>query len=250
MTRDEIFETWAPPGAPWSGWVKPAPFAHLPSEFPPIDPSPAADVAWASPPKRMAIVVDLPGAASVQYGLALAAVGYRPVPLFNAIPPPTPDAIPVVKVAPILAALQQGAEVLRGIAVTTDAPAAFLLDADRPATHNPPLPGAFDNRSVVFVTDFPSAGRLAAQGLTSALLVRESGSGLGDDLRYALQTWDKQGVAIVSAKWLAEPGGPVPFTLPRRSWWAGLRLRCRTLFGFRRNPSGEFGEFIPHATGG
>lgn len=250
MTRDEMFETWAPTGAPWSGWVKPAPFAHLPGEFPPVDPTPELDAAWAAPPTRIAIVVDLPGALVVQYGLALAAVGYRPVPLFNAIPPPTPEALSVVNVAPILGALQHGAEALRRIPLPANAPPAFLIDADRQAIQNPPVAGAFDNRSIVFVTDFPSAARLAAQGLTSVLLFRESESGLGDDLRFALQTWDRQGLPIIAAKWLSELGGPVPFTLPRSSWWTGFRQRFRTFFGFRRNPSGEFGEFIPHAAGG
>jgi hypothetical protein len=130
-----------------------------------------------------------------------------------------------------------------------DATPAFLIDSDRQATHNAALPGAFDNRSVVFVTDFPSATRLASYGITNALLIRESAVGLGDDLRLALQTWQKEGITL-TAKWLSEPGETVPLTFPRPSWWAGLRQRLRVFFGFRRNRSGEFGEFIPHAAGG
>src|SRR5262245_32088876 len=192
MTRDEIFESWAPAGGPWSGWVKPAPFAQFPRDLPPIGDNPTNDVSWApSPNERFAIVVDLPGVTSAQFGLALAAIGYRPVPLFNAIPPPTPDAVSVVNVTPILSALQQGAERLRTLSFATDAPPVFLIDADRQATHNVPLPGAFDNRSVVFVTDFPSAARLVEHGIKSALVIRETAAGLGDDLRFALQTWQK-----------------------------------------------------------
>jgi hypothetical protein len=251
MTRDEIFEIWAPPGAPWSGWVKPAPFAHLPREQPAnVDPVAPTQFPWIPPPAgNSAIVVELPGALSVNYGLALAAIGYCPVPLFNAIPPPTPDGIAVVNVAPTLTALQNGAEIRRSAHLPADAPPAFLTDFDRQATHNPPLPGTFDNRSVVFVTDFPSAARLTGYGITSALLVRESASGLGDDLRLALQMWQKEGITL-TAKWLSESNGPVPLRLPRPSWLAGLRHRLRVFFGFRRNPSGEFGEFIPHAAGG
>jgi hypothetical protein len=251
MTRNEIFDAWAPPAATWSGWVKPAPFAHLPREQPPAVDTVAPDLSpWIPlPAVKSAIVVDLPGVLSVHWGLALASIGYRPVPLFNAIPPPTFDAVAVVNVAPILAALQYGAEIRHSVALPADAPPAFLIDSDRQATHNPPLPGTFDNRSVVFITDFPSATRLASNGITKALLIRDSAAGLGDDLRLALQTWQKEGITL-TAKWLAEPGGPVPWTLRRPSWLAGLWQRLRVFFGFRRNPSGEFGEFIPHAAGG
>jgi hypothetical protein len=251
MTRDQIFDAWAPPGAPWSGWVKPAPFAHLPREQPAVVDTVAPNsLPWVpSLAANSAVVVDLPGALSVLWGLALAAIGYRPVPLFNAIPPPAPEAVSVVNIVPTLLALQTGTDRLRGLTLPADAPPAFLIDSDRQATQNPPLPGTFDNRSVVFVTDFPSAARLAGYRITSALLIRESAAGLGDDLRLALQTWQKEGI-VLTAKWLAEPGGPVTWTLPRPSWLAGLRQRLRVFFGFRRNPSGEFGEFIPHAAGG
>ncbi len=29
MTREELYEIWAPPGATWSAWAKPALFATL-----------------------------------------------------------------------------------------------------------------------------------------------------------------------------------------------------------------------------
>jgi hypothetical protein len=249
MTRDEVFAAWAPPDAPWSGWVKPAPFAHLPRDSPPLD-EPPADVSWAPlPTDRIAIVVDLPGAASVPCGLALAAIGYRPVPLFNAIPSPMADVAAVVNVDLILAGLQHGAARLRDLPLPADAPPAFLLDADRQAAPGPVGTGMFDNRSVVFSTDFPSATRLAAHGISRALLIRNQLAGIGADLTYALQLWRQSGVDL-TAKWLSEPGGPAPLTLPRPSIWAGIRQRLEVLFGFRRNAAGEFGEFIPQSAGG
>jgi hypothetical protein len=229
--------------------VKPAPFAHLPRDSSPLD-SPSTDVSWAPPSsERAAIVVDLPGGTSVQCGLALAAMGYRPVPLFNAIPPPMADVAAVVNVDSILSTLQDGAERLRELPLPTEAPPAFLLDADRQAAPGPVMTGMFDNRSVAFVTDFPSATRLAANGITRALLVRNQLAGMGADQTYALQLW-RQGGMNLSAKWITKPDGPTPLTLPRPSIWAGIQQRLEILFGFRRNAAGEFGEFIPQSAGG
>ena len=38
--------------------------------------------------EKVAVVLDLPGAEGVRVGLELAARGYRPVPLYNAVPLP------------------------------------------------------------------------------------------------------------------------------------------------------------------
>ena len=64
--------------------------------------------------ERSALVIDFPGPQSVFAGLAMAERGYRPVPLYNACPPP-PDYPPqsrqaVVDMDSILAALVRGAD--------------------------------------------------------------------------------------------------------------------------------------------
>jgi len=258
MTREDVFEAWAPAGGAWSNWAKPAPFAHLPRELPPDPDVPPPDLAWVPPPNEgVALVVDLPGAASVHFGLALAAAGYRPVPLFNACPPPVEPGQPapaadvsVVAVEPILSALVRGAERLRAIPPPADAPPAFLMDADRQTARRDVSPGAFDNRSVVFVTDFPSAALLAGHGITRAVVVRQQSGPIGDDLTHALRLWQQGGMGLMQ-KWLSEPGPAVPLTLPKARWWTGLVRRLRALLpGSGRNAAGEFGAFIPHATGG
>jgi hypothetical protein len=258
MTRDELFEAWAPPGGTWSNWAKPALFAQLPPVLP-TDTEPAAyDLSWVSrPDQRVAIVVDLPGAASVHFGLALASLGYQPVPLFNAcLPPghaaatdPAGENAAVVRLEPIVAALVRGADQLRASPPPAGAPPVFLIDADREATHRPVAPDAFDNRSVVFVTDFPSAATLSAHGITRALVVRQQLGAIGADLGYALQVWQKAGVWL-EARSLSEPGPPAPLALPRPRWWTGLWRRLRGAFGFHRNAAGEFGGFIPHPSAG
>jgi hypothetical protein len=261
MTREQVFEAWAPAGGTWSGWAKPVPFAHLPRELPPDPDVPPPDLSWLPPPAEwVAVVVDLPGAASVHFGLALAGIGYRPVPLFNACPPPVEAGAPrpaapaadvsVVAVEPILAALVRGAERLRATPPPADAPPAFLTDSDRQTPRRDLAPGAFDNRSVVFATDFPSAALMATHGITRAVVVREGPGPIGDDLTHALQLWQQGGVSL-TRKWLSEPGPPAPLTLPKARWWAALWRRVRGLLpGSGRNASGEFGVFLPHPSGG
>src|SRR5262245_29386961 len=258
MTRDELFEAWAPVGGTWSNWAKPALFAQLPPELP-ADAEPAVyDLSWAPRlDERVAIVVDLPGAASVHFGLAIVSLGYQPVPLFNACLPPghaaAPDAtgenVAVVQLEPIVAALVRGAEQLRANPPPTSALPAFLIDADREATQRPVAPDAFDNRSVVFVTDFPSAATLAANRITRAVVIRQQPGPIGADLAYALQVWQQAGVKI-EAKSLSEPGPRTPLVLPRPRWWNGLLRRLKGSFGFRRNAAGEFGGFVPHPSAG
>src|ERR1051325_4848910 len=88
MTREECFAIWAPSGVVWSQWAKPVLFVGLE----PLPDRPDPDlVDWTVPglervpaPRDEAIVVDLPGVDAVRAGVALARLGYRPVPLFNA----------------------------------------------------------------------------------------------------------------------------------------------------------------------
>jgi hypothetical protein len=251
MIREELFEIWAPTGGPWSDWAKPVLFAHWPRPLPAIQEPARLDLTGVPPvDDRVALVVDLQGVASVDLGLALAAVGYRPVPLFNALPPPRDGrpGVAVVLVEPILAALVHGAEQLRATTLPTDAPPAFLLDADRQSALRDVSPGAFDNRSVVFPTDFPSAARLAAHGIRRAVLVREQPGPIGDDLEDALRPWQTDGLQI-DVIWLSQPGSPVPIALSRRTWLGRLWWWLNRSYP-RRNRAGDFGAFIPHPTGG
>src|SRR5947209_15886262 len=132
MEKEELFELWAPRGSPWAAWAKPVLFAHLPRPLLTVE-VPPRDVSWAPPAaERWGIVVDLPGAESVAAGLALAAVGYRPVPVFNACPPPVEAAQwAVVDVDPILAALVHGAPRLQAGTLPENGPPRLLVEAQR-----------------------------------------------------------------------------------------------------------------------
>jgi hypothetical protein len=255
MTREELFDAWAPAGGPWSDWAKPVLFAHWPRPLPEAArDGPAVDLSWVpGSDQHVVLVLDLPGVECARLGLALAAVGYRPVPLFNAVPPPASEpaaaGLAVVPVEPMLAELAHGAEQLRASPPPADAPPAFLLDTDRQTATRDLSPGAFDNRSVVFATDFPSAARLATHGIRRALLVRKQPGSVGDDLADALRAWQTDGLSI-DVVLLSQLGPPIPLLLPRLRWWTRLWQWLTAGTRFRRNETGSFGAFIPHPSGG
>ena len=255
MEKEEIFEAWAPAGGVWSPWVKPVLFAHLPR---PLPDSPAAapfpTAGLPAPGERQALVVEMPGPLAVTAGLALAEMGYRPLPLFNACPPPwdaggTGLASAAVDVDAVLAALVGEATRLRSLALPPDAPPAFLVNADRQTPRIPFRPGVFDNRSVVFPTDFPSAGFLATQGIVGAVLVRERERPLSWDLTRVLRDWRRTGVGL-SAWRLDEPGTPAPLTLPRLGFLGEWAKRLWALFSLRPNPLGGYGGLVSESSGG
>jgi hypothetical protein len=260
MTKEEIFSIWAPDNSLWSRWTKPVLFAHIDS---PISHVPVAeappDVNWSpSPDQKTAFVLDLPGALGVLTGLALATRGYRPVPLYNAVPLPfdqplndpiTGDPSVAVNVWPILAALRHGADELSHIDLPLDAPPAFLLDANRHGTGRTPQPDEFDNRSVSFTTDFPSANFLAAHEIQRALLIQKTGLEPQPDLAHALRRW-QEGAIKLEALCLSPLSSSTPLNVPRPSWYGSMFQRALASLGLRRALDGGFGSWIPDGSAG
>jgi hypothetical protein len=172
MVKDLVFAAWAPDLSIWTPWVKPVLFAHLTewnSESVPPMQIDTHRFDFVQPGAGGAIVVDLPAEASVLAGLVLAGKGFRPVPLYNALPGPAN----VIDLTGILSALVMGAEHLEKLQLPGDAPPAFLLDARRRGEGADLLPGRFDNRSVSLPTDFPSANLLLSRGIRRALLIQQ-----------------------------------------------------------------------------
>src|SRR6185503_12820486 len=155
----EIFDVWAPTDGAWSPWCKPVLFAHMDAEDVPALPEPITETfsmdfqGMPARDERVAVVVDLPGRLSVAVGLMLAErVGYRPVPLFNAAPPPFRDQPARIDANSILAALFHGTDVLRKTRIEPEAPPIFLLDSHRRVGSGGLPSEAFDNRWVSFPT--------------------------------------------------------------------------------------------------
>lgn len=260
MNKDEIFSVWAPDDSLWSSWAKPVLFAHLESASSHLPTAESiVDVSWSpDPADRAALILDLSGPEGTQIGVALAARGYRPVPLYNAIPLPfaaryldplTGRTVCAVDVLPILSALRQGAEQLAQITLPPDAPPAFLLDANRHGGGRKMLPDEFDNRSVCFTTDFPSANFLQAHGINRALLVQKSALLPQPDVAHTLRRWQDGGMVLERIR-LDFPGAPERLEVPRPTWYGAMFQRALAAVGLRRAKAGGFGAWVPEASAG
>jgi hypothetical protein len=274
VTKEEIYDCWAPSSLPWSKWVKPILFASMDplQTLPPAARSPdlaAPNLDWiAQVADKTAIVIDIPGAASVELGLNLAEQGYQPVPLYNSAPGPsgsftldpaglvnfgsaTAPEIPIslLDMQPIMQALREGAPRVKKLSLSPDCAPAFLLDSRRRTGEGAPMEGRFDNRSVSFPTDFPSANFLLANGIKSAILVQAAGRLPQHDLAHTLLRWQEAGVSILS-KDLNSDRAPEAIEVPRPTYFRWVWHRMLTLFGLRRNSLGGFGEWIPEAAAG
>lgn len=256
MTKEEVFAIWALAGGPWSAWVKPVLFAHLPEDLQLFEPeAPPIDVRWAPPADgKTALVLDLPGAQGVHLAIALAARGYRPIPLYNAAPGPRGGFMdwthePTVEVWPIIDALAAFTPLLARKTLAYAAPPAFTLDANRRIARGPVAPGRFDNRSVSFPTDFPSANLLLSRGIRQALLVQPHGNQPEADLAHTLRRWQEAGIEIL-LKHMDVPGPLVPCKVSRPAFYRNIWYRLGVLLRLRRNPLGGFGGMVPEATSG
>jgi len=255
MTKEEIFQIWAPDDSPWSPWVKPVLFAHLGLAAEPFEIA-APDVSWTpAVSDRVALVVNLPGPEGVVTGAAVALQGYRPVPLYNALPLPWGEsihrsnpgrAVAAVDTLPILRALASSTRALAEAKLPCDAPPAFLLDYNRQGDGRKPGPGQFDNRSISFTTDFPSVIFLGAHGVHRSLLIQKEG--IQPDLAHTLRRWQDGGMKLERLR--PDDGVAESFDAPKPSWYGVMFQRVLLQLGFHRSGAGGFGGWIPDSPGG
>jgi len=249
----ELYEIWAPHGGVWSPWTAPALFALVKC------PDKSADVrveraqlVWQqhATAHDTAIILDLPGAEAVKFGLGLAQNGYRPVVLINASPAPfhlvvTPSMRPpvVLDMQPIAQEICAGAPWLQELALPSDAPPVFILDSRR-GTGTQPLRGdLFDNRWMVFAQDFPSARFLAEQKIKRVILVQVGRMQPLEDLSHVLLRWQEAGIEIL-AKQSGDASEASPIMVAKPSRFRAIWHRALAIMGFRRSNVGGFGGFV------
>ena len=268
-TAKDIYSVWAPEGCLWSPWIAPALFYVL-SDFPPISESTSIETENLSLPFSAtdgatdggAVVVDLPGAATVDFAMMLASAGFRPIPLYNSSPAPgsaalyqtsaalvpsTEDGLrepATLSMRSLLSAMNRATERLSQINLSNTAPPAFLLDSRRLTGDRPLDIGLFDNRWMVFPQDFPSAQFLKNHGIRRILLVQEASTVPMEDLAHVLLRWQEGGLELLT--YARERGGsPERLIVPRPSWFRKAWYRALAILRLRRNPAGGFGGFFP-----
>jgi hypothetical protein len=199
--------------------------------------------------------VDLPGVDAVSLGVALVERNYRPVPIFNGCPMPLDEKLPtdrsaaVIDVDSTLAALAQFGPQLRQRVLPAEACPAFLVDAQRQQPLQPIRPGQYDNRSLLFATDFPSAKFLASQRIERVLVVVQGSRRVERDLGYVLRTWQHAGMGL-SIKHGIEPGPIQPLTIG--GWWLFFNAwnHFSSALRLSRNSRGGYGGFVPMPSSG
>jgi hypothetical protein len=240
--NEDLFALWAPPESPWSVWAKPVLFADAPP-LPKTDEPLNIPVAENFPrPSSTAAIVDLDGARSLIVGLALAKIGYRPVPLYNS----GIEAAMLVNMFPIGELLSYGAGTLSRCTIGDNAPPAFLLNADRldhgeDAKH----PGRYDNRWCVVPQDMPSAEFLKDSGIRQVALLSKE---VKDDLAHILRRYQDAGLSILCAPDLGT--APVSITVEKPEFYKSLLYRLQAYTGLRRNAAGGFGAIVPEPSSG
>lgn len=256
MSLEDAFEMWAPAATLWSAWAKPVLFSSVsPRTFgasilpagPDLRAIPEAD-------RSLMVILDLPGMESVAGAVELARRGYRPVPLFNALPGPDisdwQNRVSVCNIWTIVEALVAGAEELRKIQVPAGAPPVFMLDADRATgTMLTVQPGMFDNRSVSLPTDFPSGSLLMSHGLRRVILVQRNARTPQPDLAHTLLRYQEMGMEIEGLA-LGDEVGCVGIKVARPARYRRLWQRFLATIKLRRGRLGGFGGYLPLPSGG
>jgi hypothetical protein len=233
----ETYRIWAPDDALWTQWAKPVLFARQPSitnhglSLPDIEWLDYAD-------SRTMIIVDLPGSKGVYEALALARLGYRPVPLYNGVGAQYSKTI--VNVNDIITALFVGADELTKHTLRTDAPPVFMLDSNRMAGGGK-QPGAYDNRWCVFPQDMPSAAYLIKAGINRVIVRSET---IQNDLAHILCRYQKESLSIYHS--LGKETKLISGVKP--SNFMSLAYRFKVIFGLTRNATGGFGGWVPDPT--
>ncbi|MDR0915848.1 MAG: hypothetical protein LBN02_01490 [Oscillospiraceae bacterium] len=246
------YKAWAPDGVRWAQWVKPVLFAngvdhgqlsysdnptYIPYERHRVIPAELPLPAWISTVEQgTMLIVDQPAAKGVRDGIALAKIGYRPVPLYNGVSG-VDKHTSIVDVQDIMAGLFEGADILETLSIRDDAPPAFLLDSERMDGRDR-LPGMYDNRWCVFPQDMPSAEYLQKYGIQKVVVYT---SGVQNDLSHILNRYQERGIGI----FLCTGESTRALTVPRPWHFKRLTYRFNTILKLRRNAAGGFGGEIP-----
>ena len=203
MTNKEIYKIWAPDKKRWVDWVRPVPFINIDDsssrkEF--IDYRIPSINYLKEVLNDTALIIDIPGIDSIKEGIALAKLGYRPIPIFNGTDPPI-GTISTTNNQIIKPLLIWGAFELKNIKLKNDAPPVFLLDQNRLNRYKINN-GIFDNSWDIYDGDLPSPKYLLENGINK-IIVRSNSQ--AKDLRKILYKWQKNNIKIFFTNGYEEP---------------------------------------------
>jgi len=202
MTGKDLFKVWAPQSFDnrWARFAKPALFVGLSDYRDSVSVAKSSSFAVPDGITRYvedgaAFIVDLPGASSVESGLALAQLGVRPVPLYNGVHEKNIGGLrEVVDNSPIINALADGALALKDLPLEGNARPAFLLDYNRNQQVTTDTLDMYDNRWSIELDDMPDTSYLHMEGIRQ--IVVWSNSKVHDDLLPILDSYRDAGINV------------------------------------------------------
>lgn len=193
MIGKEIYKIYAPMGAKWTQWVRPVPFVAIDKyNRKPIGNWMDRRIMFLEQyEKDTAIFIDLLGEESIELGISLAYMGYRPIPIFNGTDEQrfsqgTTNTYLVER------SLIVGSEKLKGINISNDANPAFLLDSSRMNRYRG-KESIFDNSWDIYKQDIPSVEYLKNSGIAKIIVV---GNKINKDLRKIFFEFQNKGIEI------------------------------------------------------
>lgn len=180
MIGKEIYKIYAPKESKWTEWVRVVPFVAIDT----YNRKPIPD--WLNRKvmflnkyqKDTAIFIDLPGKESIELGISLAYIGYRPIPLFNG----TDEQIgsrATTSTHLIESSLINGSQKLKNILLESNANPSFLLDSTRTYRYRA-NESIFDNSWDIYKQDIPTAEYFKDNGICKIIVV---GNTIQQDLR-------------------------------------------------------------------
>lgn len=174
MIGKEIYKIYAPVGAKWTEWIRPVPFVAIDT----YNRKPSAD--WVNRKalflkhyeQDTVIFIDLPGKESIEMGIDLAHIGYRPIPLFNGTDEQQGSQA-TTDTYLVESCLINGSEKLKNIQLKNDANPVFLLDSYRTNRYRA-KESIFDNSWDLYKQDIPSFEYFKQNGISKIIVVGNS----------------------------------------------------------------------------
>ena len=193
MIGKEIYKIYAPNDTKWTEWVRPVPFVAIDT----YNRKPVSN--WLDRKvlfleqyeENTAIFIDLPGKESIELGISLAHIGYRPIPLFNGTDEQK-DSQATTDTYMIESCLINGATKLKNISIQNDANPAFLLDSSRTNRYRS-KESIFDNSWDLYKQDIPTAKHFKENGILKIIVV---GNTIQRDLRKIFFEFREAGLEI------------------------------------------------------
>ena len=195
MKAKEVYKVWYEKGGIWKGWIRPVPFVGIntPQEIREVIDYHLPQILYIDQMDvHTAIVIDNEGIDSIKEGLALAELGYLPIPIFNGTNPNI-NCQSTTDNRKIESLLIWGALKLKDISLSVNHPPVFLLDSHRLNRYKMNR-GIFDNSWDVYPQDLPSYHYLKKNKITK-IIVRSNH--LNRDLKKILYSYQIHHIDIL-----------------------------------------------------